>query len=149
MELAAELGLRSIQASIEVNRDALQALLTTFKSRSGGRQLQIGLTVFGAPALYTSRITDNHLQYDKRIYSPRKESYIMRKKDGLTQTFPEKPFSLLPYLTDLKELGLSYVVVDITGTKVSKRELSELRERLYNTGKYGKLSTFNYLGNLY
>jgi len=149
VELAAELGLRSIQASIEVNRDALQALLTTFKSRSGGRQLQIGLTVFGAPALYTSRITDNHLQYDKRIYSPRKESYIMRKKDGLTQTFPEKPFSLLPYLTDLKELGLSYVVVDITGTKVSKRELSELRERLYNTGKYGKLSTFNYLGNLY
>ena len=39
-------------------------------------------------------------------------------------------------------------VVDITGTAPSTRSLDELRERLANSGRYGKLPTFNYLGKL-
>ena len=68
--------------------------------------------------------------------------------DGCTQIFPERPFSLLPYLQELRDLGVKYVVVDISGGKVSGRNLQELQDRLANTGRYGKLSTFNYLGRL-
>jgi len=39
-------------------------------------------------------------------------------------------------------------VVDITGGLYSKREIQELGERLVNSGRYGKLSTFNYFGQL-
>jgi hypothetical protein len=43
---------------------------------------------------------------------------------------------------------VGYVVVDISGAKVSGRNLQELQDRLANNGRYGKLSTFNYLGKL-
>jgi U32 family peptidase len=39
-------------------------------------------------------------------------------------------------------------VVDIVGTNANARFLEELRERLANSGRYGKLPTFNYLGKL-
>ncbi len=144
-----EQGLEACQASIELDREGLRNLIIGSRGSAGRTgKFAVGLTVYGAPALYTSRLAASHFQYDKRIYSPKKEPYLVRKNDEFTQTFPEQPFSLLPYLNDMKELGLGYVVVDLCGVKVSKRILHELRERLYNSGKYGKLSTFNYLGKL-
>jgi putative protease len=80
--------------------------------------------------------------------SPRQEPFITRKKEGFIQTFPQKPFSLLPWLNELKEMRFDYVVVDITGGNTGKRDILELKERLMNSGKYGKLSTFNYFGKL-
>ncbi len=88
------------------------------------------------------------MPYEKQILSPRDEPYVIRKKEGYTQTFPDKPFSLLPYLEELKEMGIKYVVVDISGGTNSKRELEDLDDRLRNSGRYSKLSTFNYLGRL-
>jgi putative protease len=150
-----ELGADSAQASIEIDRAALREML--LGCRAGGRNIPsemavryipVGLTVYGTPPLYTSRLASQHFQFDRKFYSPRNEPYVIRKKEGFTQTFPEKPFSLLPYLEDLKKLGLNYVVVDISGTSFSKRESAELVERLQNSGRYAKLSTFNYLGTL-
>ena len=112
------------------------------------KNIPLGLTVYGAPALYTSRLAADHFQYERQILSPRNEPYVIRKKEGYTQTFPERPFSLLPYLEELKEMGLKYIVVDISGGTNSKREILELADRLHNSGRYGKLSTFNYLGKL-
>ncbi len=147
-------GIGAAQAGIEMDRAALQELLRGCRGGEGGsgpgqkrRNIPVGLTVYGAPALYTSRLAPDHFQYERQILSPRDEPYIIRKKEGFTQTFPAKPFSLLPYLDELKEIGIKYVVVDISGTD-SKRELLELNDRLSNTGRYGKLSTFNYLGTL-
>lgn len=143
------------QAGIEMDRSSLLELIAgcrikegVYRSGQGPRNIPVGLTVYGAPALYTSRLAPEHLPYDRQILSPRDEPYVVRKKEGYSQTFPEKPFSLLPYLEDLKEIGLKYVVVDISGGVNSKRELQELFDRLQNTGRYGKLSTFNFLGNL-
>jgi len=76
------------------------------------------------------------------------EDFITRKKEGFVQTFPLKPFSLLPWMNELKEIGLDYVVVDISGSNRGKRDILELKERLINSGKYSKLSTFNYFGKL-
>lgn len=153
--LLAALGVARAQASVEMDREALRDFLASGKktvadgrSDREERTLPVGLTVYGAPALFTSRLAPNHFHFERQIQSPRNEAYVIKKKDGCTQTFPERPFSLLPYLEELREMGVSYVVVDIAGGNISGRNLQELQERLANTGRYGKLSTFNYLGKL-
>ena len=153
--MAGEMGIGAVQAGIEINRRALEELLDGCRSggesagsAGPGKNIPVGLMVYGAPALYTSRLASDHLPFEKQILSPRDEPYVVRKKEGYTQTFPDKPFSLLPYLDELKEMGIKYVVVDVSGGTNSKRELEDLDDRLRNTGRYGKLSTFNYLGRL-
>lgn len=152
--MVGELGIGAVQAGIEMDRDSLKELLFGCRSggavsgNEGGKNIPVGLMVYGAPALYTSRLASDHLPYEKQILSPRDEPYLIKKKEGYTQTFPDKPFSLLPYLEELKEMGIRYVVVDISGGTNSKRELEDLDNRLRNSGRYSKLSTFNYLGRL-
>jgi U32 family peptidase len=155
MALAGELGFSKAQALIEADREALRDLLAdkgisefTAKEERGARRIPIGLTVYGAPALYTSRLAASHFHYDRQILSPKKEAYVIKKVDGGTQTFPEKPFSLLPYIEEIRDLGVSYVIVDISGDRGLGRGLQELQDRIANTGRYGKLPTFNYLGKL-
>ena len=145
-ELAA-IGVEQTQVGIELDKQTLHQLLNGVASRGGGKKMTLGAYVYGAPALYTSRIAAKHFQYEQLIQSPKKELYLIRKKEGYTQTFPEKPLSLLPYLPELKEAGIRYAVVDICGQD-SKRGLEELGDRLANNGRYSKLPTFNYLGVL-
>ena len=155
MAMVAEIGLSRAQAAIEMDREALRDLLAD-KGRKvfadedtrKERTIPVGLTVYGAPALYTSRLAASHFHYERQILSPKNEGYVIKKMDGCTQTFPERPFSLLPYLQELRDLGVNYVVVDISGGTISGKNLQELQDRLANTGRYGKLSTFNYLGRL-
>jgi putative protease len=148
------IGLDSGQAGIELDKTSLEQLLvgcSASGSAAGGKisggKTAVGLYVYGAPALYTARLAASHFQYDQQIQSPRKEPYVIVKKEGYTQTFPDKPFSLLPYLEEIRDLGVSYVVVDTCGHS-SKKEILELQERLGRTGRYRKLPTFNYLGSL-
>ncbi len=154
-DLAEEIGFDGAQLGIEMDKESLSDTLLGYremvKSVRGGEQNKkfgIGLTVYGAPALYTSRLSSSHFQFEKPILSPRQEPFVVRKKEGFSQTFPQKPFSLLPWLFELKDMGVDYVVVDISSGPTGKRELLELKERLANSGRYGKLSTFNYLGKL-
>ncbi|MFH0782779.1 MAG: peptidase U32 family protein [Pseudomonadota bacterium] len=155
MALLADLRLSRAQAAIEMDRQALGDLLAgTGRKIIGGEDerkehfFPIGLTVYGTPALYTSRLAANHFHYDRQILSPKNEPYVIKKMEGCTQIFPEKPFSLLPYLQELRDLGVGYAVVDITNGRIAGRDLQELQDRLAGTGRYGKLSTFNYLGKL-
>ncbi len=150
------LGVQSGLAAIEGDRgswyDMLKGLRTTrenlVRETDQARiSFALGCMVYGAPALYTSRLSPEFFPFDQQILSPKGEPYVIRRKQGYSQTFPEKPFSLLPFLEELKGMGMQYVVVDITGVS-SKRELAELEERLADTGRYSKLSTFNYLGHL-
>ena len=146
LELAS-MGVESTQVGIEMDKKSLHELLNGYANNRSGKKMMFGMYVYGAPALYTSRLAAKHFQYEQQILSPRKEPYLIRKKDGYTQTFPEKPLSLLPYLPELKEAGVNYAVVDICGQS-SKRGLAELSDRLMNNGRYSKLPTFNYLGVL-
>ena len=82
------------------------------------------------------------------VLSPKGESFVIRRKEGYTQTHSLRPFSLLPYLAELKGMGLDYAVVDIRGERADGRMLDESGERLAGTGRYAKLPTFNYLGRL-
>lgn len=143
----ASMGVESTLVGIEFDKKSLVEMLRGYAGNRSGKKMSFGMYVYGAPALYTSRLAAKHFPYDQQIQSPRKEPYIIKKKDGYTQTFPEKPMSLLPYLPELKEAGVNYAVVDVCGQS-SKRAMVELSDRLLNNGRYQKLPTFNYMGVL-
>ncbi len=142
-QMYAHLGFYGAQLSVELDREKLAALVAGMKSSFC--RLEPGLYVYGAPALYTARL--HNLPIDKELLSPRQESYVVHKKEGFTQTRPTRPFSLLPYVDEIKNMGIKYLVVDCCGFS-RKKDLEELSERLVVSGRYGKLSTFNYLGEL-
>jgi putative protease len=145
LQFCNELGFDGSLCAIEMDRGGIQELMAGCKGV--GRAMPTGLYVYGAPPLYTARLSSKHIPLDQQIMSPRKEPYIIKKKEGFTQTFPEKPFSLLPYLDEIKEAGINYVLVDTCGHS-SKKNMEELTDRLANNGRYPKLPTFNYMGNL-
>ena len=144
VQMYGELGLSGGQVSIELDKSNLVRLLTAAQSVVENR-VPLGAYVYGTPSLYTARL--HNVPLDKELLSPRKEPYIVQKKESITITRPTKPFSLLPYVEELSGLGLSYLVVDSCGCS-KRRDLEELSKRLTGTGRYSKLSTFNYLGQL-
>ncbi len=153
--LLSQLGLEGVQFSMETDRENLFQALSAYRSISSVNRhddrvtrIPVGLTVYGTPPLYTARLASSHFQFDQVIISPKEEQFVVRRKQGFTQTHPVKPFSLLPYLHDLKELGINYVVFDLSGSGKGNRAVTELAERFRGTGKGGKLPTFNYLGTL-
>ncbi len=153
--LASEVGFEGVQFSMETDRENLFNALAAYRQITSVNKddekitrIPVGLTVYGTPPLYTARLASSHFQFDKTVVSPKDESFIVRKKHGYTQTFPKKPFSLLPYMTDLKTLGVNYAVVDLTGSPSGAKPIEELAERLGGAARLGKLPTFNYLGTL-
>lgn len=151
--MASEIGFEGVQISMEGDRESIFQSLSAYKAlahREGGEvfRIPVGLTIYGTPPLYTARLASSHLQFDRQLVSPKDETFVIRKREGYTQTHPVKPFSLLPYLDDIKELGVNYVVMDLSGSGRSTRELDELAVRLAGTGRVMKLPTFNYLGEL-
>lgn len=149
-------GLECAQLAIEADRESIRETVLGYKqlhvpaaSRGGGkRTMRLGLTVYGAPPLFTSRIDASFFQHEKPIMSPKQENFVISKGDGVTLTRPLRPFSLLPYLDELKRIGLDYVVIDTTGGRSSKKDFQEINDRLSGVGRLPKLPTFNYLGKL-
>jgi putative protease len=140
------LGAEAAQLSIEADRGLLADIVKG--SRTNSQRIRKGLTVYGAPALFTARLAARHFQYDRVLVSPKGESFTMHKKDGLVKTVPCRPFSLLPYLGELQDMGLDYVVVDLSNLSTSQQDILALAERLTGVGRVAKLPTFNYLGIL-
>ena len=158
LSMLAENGLEGAQLAIELDRMALHLLLKQYHAlgREGNkgrgkdqpRKLRIGFTVYGAPPLFTSRLSGSHFQFNKTVISPKGEQYLIKKRDGLILTIPAQPFSLLPHLHELQNIGLDYIVIDTTLMQAGDKEMATLSERLRGPGKYKKLPTFNYLGKL-
>lgn len=155
LALFAERGMFGSQLGVELDRDGMIGVVSGFKSflrqtrnRPGGGGFKIGLTVYGAPPLFTSRLLGKHMQLNKTVVSPKNERFLVKKRDGLMVTTPERPFSLLPYQKELQTIGFDYMVVDTTLMIASAKEMEVLAERINGTGKYKKLPTFNYMGRL-
>jgi U32 family peptidase len=144
--LVEEGGLEAAQLSIESDQKILIELIARYRRYHS--DLRLGLTVYGAPALFTARLDPEHFQYNKTLSSPKNEEFVLIQKENITATVPLRPFSLLPYLFELKSAGLDYAVIDLSNLQTGKKEMEELAERLHGTGKYSKLPTFNYLGSL-
>jgi putative protease len=156
INLAAEVDLKGIQFSIETDKSNLQNTLseqrshrsTPYTNKTKGQRVQLGLTVYGAPPLFTSRIAAENFSHKRTLVSPKNEQFYVDSLEGYTQTRSKKPFSLLPYKQELQRLGLDYLVVDLSGMKIGKRELADINDRIQNKKKLYKLPTFNYLGTL-
>ncbi len=157
VRLVGRLGLEATQVAIELDRNCLQDLFLGYgkgQALSGGKGhdpgggIRLGLTVYGAPALFTARTVANHFHYDRALVSPRGEPFTIRRGACGTQTFSCRPFSLLSHGRELKEMGLGYAVVDITGFTLDRKGLQELADRVAGSKRAGRLSTFNYLGKL-
>jgi putative protease len=139
-----------------MNHDVLREVIDGYRRKKSGflkgstqgYSAQLGLTVYGAPPLFVSRLASKELPYGKTVTSPKNEQFFVEKKDGHSLTRPKKPFSLLPFRRDLEKLGLNYLVVDLSGMHPGKKEMSEIKERIDGKGKFTKLPTFNYLGTL-
>ena len=134
------------QLSIESDRDALAAAVRGV--RMVCPNLRLGLTVYGTPPLFLSRLSSPHFQYGRSFESPKGERYHLERRDSLTAALAERPFSLLPYSDELAGMGLHYLVIDLCGQSVGRREVEELSARVMNSGHFSKLPTFNYLGRL-
>ena len=156
LSLMSKLDFRGFQLSIEMSRDLIQPLIDGYRSKKSrapkirdlNRSAQLGLTVYGAPPLFVSRIASKQLPYGKIITSPKNEQFVVDKKEGHSITRPKKPFSLLPFRKDLEQMGLQYLVVDISGMRPGNSEMAEIYERIRGKGTNYKLPTFNYLGTL-
>jgi putative protease len=159
---AAALGLSGMQFCIEADRTCLQQALASFRAARSGKQqekraddsargsghIRLGMTVYGAPPLFVSRLEASHLPYNKTVLSPKQEGFVISKKDGETLIRPQRPFSLLPFIKELHRTGLDYLVIDISGIKSGKKELAEIAKRINGKERVSKLPSFNYLGVL-
>jgi len=146
VKLMEEGGMEYVQLSIESDRKIITELIARMKRKHSN--VKLGLSVYGAPALFTARLDPDHFNYNKTVISPKQEQFALIKKDNVTATVPVRPFSLLPYLYDLKGVGLDYAVIDISNLNAGKKQLEELAGRISGSGKFSKLPTFNYLGTL-
>ena len=146
VRLMEEGGLEYAQLSIESDRKVLTECVARVKKRHS--EIKLGVTVYGAPALFTARLDSAHFNYNKTITSPKQEQFSILKKDSVVTTIPLRPFSLLPQLHDLKNSGLDYAVLDMSNMGGGKKQFDELAARITGSGNLGKLPTFNYFGTL-
>ena len=126
------------QFSIENDRDNLAYL-----SRAGDG-FRRGITVYGFPALFTSRYSGQPMQYNRVFKSPRGESFLLRQAWGYTRALPTQPFSLLADLGDLARLGLDYGVVDLSGQPLTGRVVEDLFRKFEGQAKGTKPVGFNF-----
>jgi putative protease len=138
-----ESGVKWSQVSIESDK---KSLIQIIRNKKG---MKVGVTVYGRPPLFTARPTPDFFRYGQIFYSPRGERFELQKRWGQTVALPEKPFSLLPVLSEKPLVDLDYVVIDLTGSHYGMKELSYLFKQIQGHGrKMKQTSLFNYGGTL-
>lgn len=146
-ESCRRLGLFAVQASIETDRANLELMLgSTASQPRTPPQISTGLSIYGRPPLFTSRLDSVHFRPQAPLLSPREESFELVREDGQTLALAAQPFSLLPYLEELAAVGLAYGVIDLRRQKNSRDELmSILRWAGKKPPRSLSLASFNYL----
>ncbi len=137
-----EFKLAGCQLSIEADKECMTAICKKF------RGMDLGLTVYGLPPLFTARPMPQFFQYDKNFVSPKQERFVLKKNYGQTVALPVKPFSLLPWLVELAEMGLDYFVVDLTNMPLSRGTLPAIMKQADGKKSRDSASSFNYKGTL-
>jgi putative protease len=136
-------GVQWGQVSIESDKNSLAQIVRNKKG------IKAGMTVFGRPPLFTARPTPDFFRYGQTFMSPRGEKFELQKRWGQTLALPDKPFSLLSFLSEQPLSDLDYVVIDITGGHYGMKELSYLFNQIQGKGKKVKQpSLFNFGGSL-
>jgi len=140
------LKVERVQAAIEIDRGSLADILGSRSTAQAG--VDLGLTVYGTPPLFTARSMAPHFLYGKPFVSPKGESFVLYKAWNSTVALAENPFSLLPKLGELAKIGLKYAVIDLSRQKITRKESEEIGRELAGRKARRRLSTFNYNGSL-
>lgn len=158
MRMMTEFGMKGFQFSIETDRAALKRAVGAYRSdmdqsdsaRSSNKHKNglVGLTVYGAPPLFMSRVHAQDVSFKQRIISPKQEGFVIQKVGGESFTRPLRPFSLLPYRKELEMIGIDYMIIDLSGLGVDRRALEDLTKRIVGKERTTKLPTFNFEGSL-
>jgi U32 family peptidase len=147
-----ELGFTALQFSIETDRENLALAAGRFKSRPGriqgnGEDCMVGVYVYGKPALFTARLDDRRYEYGRPFVSPKGESFILERKQGMTTARSTAPFSLLEWRNELPAMGLDYLVVDVSEGNM-KRNAADFISLCTRRGKNIPVMTGNFPGVL-
>jgi putative protease len=140
------LQLQRVQAAIEIDRKTLGDILSSKSASHSG--VDLGMTVYGTPPLFTARSMAPHFIYDQPFVSPKGESFVLRKSWNSTVALAENPFSLLAKLKGLAQMGVKYAVIDLCHRRITRKETEEIGRELAGKSYRRKLSTFNYNGRL-
>jgi len=140
------LKLQSTQAAIEIDRESLGDILGSKSAAKAG--VDLGMTVYGTPPLFTARPMASHFIYAQPFVSPKGESFVLRKSWNSTVALAENPFSLLAKLSELFGMGVKYAVIDLCHRKIIRKEIDEIGRELAGKRYRRKLSMFNYNGSL-
>ena len=152
----ASLGFRRTLFSLETESGNLAAALAHFRSRRGrpGKKhgfrqvkMEVGLYVYGRPPLFTARLDSDHFQYRNIFVSPREEEFTLEHRQGLTLARSIFPFSLLSWQGELGEMGVDYLLLDLTGGPM-KKEASLLSGLLAGGGKRIRVLSGNFHSTL-
>jgi len=138
--------LQRAQAAIEIDRESLRSILGSKSAADSG--VDLGMTVYGTPPLFTARPMAEHFIYAQPFVSPKGESFVLRKAWNSTVALAENPFSLLAKLNELAAMGMKFVIIDLCHRKITRKESEEISRELAGKRYRRKLSTFNYNGSL-
>ncbi|MEJ2689991.1 MAG: hypothetical protein P8130_08580, partial [Deltaproteobacteria bacterium] len=135
-------GLQGLQIAVETDVSNLGDLT------SHGTRTPFGMTVYGFPPLFTARL-QHAMPYGKIVVSPKKEKFRVVKQCGQTVVIASQPFCLLDRQEELARARLDFVVVDLTGTRMSRQDWQALN-RMLKRGWCGSrpASRFNFDGSL-
>lgn len=136
-------GLRKGQISIETDRKNMEAMI------AGSGAVVPGMTVYGWPPLFTARLIDRGMLYNRPFVSPKDETFILRKKWGLTLALPGRQFSLLPWIDELITMGVRYGILDFSTQNIRSGDIAAVFREINKPNKDRRASSFNYNGTLY
>jgi putative protease len=137
-----DLGITEVEFSIETDLGNLKEALAHASGCS------VGLTVYGRPPLFTSRVLPPGLRPGATVRSPQKEGFFINCYRELTLVHSSHPYSLLAYIQDLKKIGISFVMADFTWERPAKNVLSEILGGKSGKKPGDKVNTFNFLRTL-
>ncbi len=148
--VSAECQLSAIQVSIELDRDGFSDLAARCKRLSDQRLPlpQLGVTIFGAPPLFTSRLNPSFFDYKKSLRSPKNEMFFLARQGSMVLTLPKRPFSLLSFTSEFRDMGYTYGVIDVCNTGAGVKDMQRIADQLNGKIKKSALPTFNYTGRL-
>ena len=139
--LLRDLGCRSVILSLENDRSNLRELLPALQG------LTPLITVYGQPALFTSRLEIRPRQ-STAIRGIGKDSLRQRRQTDLTRVGSDRPLCLLNHLKELRKFGAKSFVVDLQGQRLRPRDLSNVMKDVLRQRCPQPHSTFNYLRRL-
>ncbi len=137
-----DMGISEIEFSIETDIENLKKALARLSGFS------LGLTVYGRPPLFTSRLRPPGLGRRITLRSPRGEPISIDYEGDLTLVRSLHTYSVIDHIRELEKCGLSFVVVDLTWDTPSPATISRILKGGSARERSEKPDTFNMLRTL-